>query len=102
MLAIDPDVIPEDAESSEDEQEAPEELGRAPEWYLDSFDPLEPDVAEAELGSAQPTVTEAVEFIAIRGRAPPAWRRDDFPAVGPVRRSVWTPPCSFRPPDKEL
>ena len=31
MLAIDPDVIPEEAESSEDEQVAPEELGGAPE-----------------------------------------------------------------------
>ena len=80
---------------------APEELGGAPEWYLDSFDPLEPDVAEAEHVSAQPTPTEADELIAIRGRAPPAWRRDDFPAVGPVRRSVWTPPCNLRPPDKQ-
>ena len=67
----------------------------------DSCDLLEPGVAEAEHVSAQPTPTQADEPIAIRGRAPPAWLRDDSPAVGPVRRSVWTPPYSFRPPDKE-
>ena len=75
MLALDPDVVPEEVESSEDEQGAPKELGGAPESYLDSFDPLEPDVAEAEHVSAQPIPTEADILMAIRGRAPPAWRR---------------------------
>ena len=68
--------------------------------YLDTFDPLKPDVAEVARACAQPTPVEAAELIT-RGRAPPAWRRDDFPAAGPVRRSVWTPPYSLRPPDKE-
>ena len=36
-----------------------------------------------------------------RGRAPPAWRRDDFPAAGPVRRSVYAPPYSLRPPNAD-
>ena len=101
MSAIDPDVVPEEVESAEDEHKAPEEIGGPPDWYFDDFDPLEPDVGEAGHVSAQPIPTEADELVAIRGRAPPAWRRDDFPSGGPVRRSVWTPPYSFRPPDKE-
>ena len=95
-----PDTAPEEVESSEDEQKAIDEPGDAPDWYLDAFDPFEPDVAEADRAGDQPTPIEAAELIT-RGRAPPAWRRDDFPATGPVRRSVWTPPYSLRPPDKE-
>ena len=72
MLAIDPDVVPEEAKSSEDEHKAPEEIGGAPDWYLDDFDPLEPDVGEAGHVSAQPIPTQADELIAIRSRAPPA------------------------------
>ena len=96
MLAIDPDTAPDKAESLEDERK-PEEIGGAPEWYLDTFDPFEPDVAEATSTAAQPTPVEDAELVA-RGRAPPAWRRDYFPAAGPVRRSVYTPPYSLRPP----
>ena len=58
------------------------------------------DVAEAASAGPQPTPVEHAELVT-RGRAPPAWRRDDFPAAGPVRRSVWTLPYSLRPPDKE-
>ena len=90
MLAIDPDTAPEEVEFSEDENK-PEEIGGAPEWYLDTFDPLEPDVAEANDTAAMPTPIEDLELVT-RGRAPPAWRRDDFPAAGPVRRSVYAPP----------
>ena len=100
MLAIHPDTAPDEAESSEDERKEPEEIGGAPEWYLDTFDPFEPDVAEATSVAVQPTPVEDSELVA-RGRAPPAWRRDDFPAVGSVRRSVYTPPYSLRPPDNE-
>ena len=100
MLAIDPDTAPDEAESSEDERKEPEEIGKAPEWYLDTFDPFEPDVAKATSIAAHPALVEVSELIA-RGRAPPAWRRDDFLAIGPVRRSVYTPPYSIRPPDKE-
>ena len=100
MIAIDPETAPDEVESSEDERKEPAEIGGMPDWYLDTFDPLELDVAEAASASARPTPVETSELIA-RGCAPPAWRRDDFPAVGPVRRSVWTPPCSLRPPDKE-
>ena len=101
MMAIDPDTVPYDVESSEDQYKEPDEIGGVPDWYLDTFDPLEPDVSEAANAGEQPTPIEAAELVA-RGRAPPAWRRDDFPATGPVRRSVWTPPYSLRPPDKEL
>ena len=61
---------------------------------------MEPDVAEANDTAAQPTPIEDLELVT-RGRAPPAWRRDDFPAAGPVRRSVYAPPYSLRPPDTE-
>ena len=47
MMAFDPETGPDEAESSEDEQKEPEEIGGVPDWYLDTFDPLEPDVAEA-------------------------------------------------------
>ena len=90
MLAIDPDTAPEEAESSYDENK-PAEIGGVPEWYLDTFDPLEPDVAEVNDTAAQPTPIEDLELVT-RGRAPPAWRRDGFPAAGPVRRSVYAPP----------
>ena len=99
MLAIDPDTAPDEVQSFEDGRK-PEEIGGALEWYLDTFDPFEPDVAEATSTAAQPTPFEESEFVA-RVRAPPAWRRDDFPAAGPVRRSVYTPPYSLRPPDTE-
>ena len=100
MMAIDPDTAPEEAESLEDDQKSFEEPGGAPDRYLDPFDRLEPDVAEAVGACAQPTPVDAAELIT-RGRAPPALRRDDFPADGPVRRSVWTPPYSLRSPDNE-
>ena len=100
MLAINPDTAPYEAASSEDERKELDDIGGAPDWYLDTFDPLEPDVAEAANAGAQPTPVEAAELVA-RGRAPPAWRRDDFPATGPVRRSVWTPKYSLRLPDRE-
>ena len=99
MMAIDPDTSPHEAESSEDEQKEPDEIGGAPNWYLDTFDPLEPDVAEAANAGVRPTPAEAAELVT-RCRLPPAWRRNDFPATGPVRRSVWTPPYRLRPPDK--
>ena len=100
MMAIDPDTAPYEAESSEDGHKEPDEIGGVPNWYLDTFDPLEPDVAEAASAGAQPTPLEIAELVT-RGRAPPAWRRDDFPATGPARISAWTPPYSLRPPDKE-
>ena len=55
MLAIDPDTAPYEAESSGDERKELDEMGGAPDWYLDTFDPLEPDVAEAANAGAQPT-----------------------------------------------
>ena len=84
ILVIDPDTAPYEAESSEDEHKEPDEIGGVPDWYLDTFDPLEPDVAEAANAGEQPTPIEGAQLVA-RGRAPPAWRRDDFPATGPVR-----------------
>ena len=114
MMAIDPDTAPDEAESSKDERKEPEEIGGVPDWYLDAFDPFEPGVAEAASASARPTPVEIAELIA-RGRALPAWRRDDFPAVGPVRRSVLDAslqlaPCEqrtrrvvlFKPENKQL
>ena len=61
---------------------------------------MEPDVAEANDTAAMPTPIEDPELVP-RGRAPPAWRRYDFPATGPVRRSVYAPPYNLRPPDTE-
>ena len=84
MMAIDPDTSPHEAESPEDEQKEPDEIGGAPGWYLDTFDLLEPDVAEAANAGVRPTPAEAAELVT-RGRAPPAWRRYDFRATGPVR-----------------
>ena len=98
MLALDPDNAPDEAESSEDDKEL--EPGGPPEWYLNDFEPLEPDVAEVASLGVQPTPVEAGELMS-NSRAPPAWKRDDFPPKGPVRRSVWTPPYGLRPPDKE-
>ena len=86
--------------SSEDGRKEPKEIGGAPDCYIDTFNPLEPAVTEAASDSAPPTPVEIAELIP-RGRDPPAWRRDDFLAVGPVRRYVWTPRYSLRPPDKE-
>ena len=57
MMAIDPDIAPDEAESSEDGK-ALEPRG-PPDWYLDDFDPLEPDVEEAARIGAQPTPAEA-------------------------------------------
>ena len=99
MMAIDPDIAPDEVESSEDERKEPEEIGGASDLYLNTVDPLEPDVAEAASASARPTPVETAELIT-RGRAPPAWGRDDFRAVGTDRRSVWTLPYSMHPPDK--
>ena len=62
MLAIDPDTAPEEAASSEDENK-PDEICGAPEWYLDTFDPLEPDVVEANDTAAQPTAIEDLELV---------------------------------------
>ena len=42
MMSIDPDTAPDEAESSEDESEEPEEIGGVPDLHLDIFDPLEP------------------------------------------------------------
>ena len=100
MKGIDPDTAPHEAESSEDVHDEPDEVGGAPDWCLDIFDPLEPDVAEVANSGERPTLAEAVELVT-RGRAPPARTRDDFPATSPVRLSVWTPPYSLRPPDEE-
>ena len=63
VMAIDPDTAPYDAESSEDEHKEPDEIGGVPDWYLDTFDPLEPDVAEAANAGEQPTLIEAAELV---------------------------------------
>ena len=81
MLALDPHNAPNEDESSEDAKEL--EPGGPPEWYLDDFDPLEPDVAEAASLGAQPTPVEACE-LSSSGRVLPARGRDDFPPKGPV------------------
>ena len=54
MMAIDPDTAPYEAEPSEDERTELDEIGGVPDWYLDTVDPLEPDVAEAGNAGAQP------------------------------------------------
>ena len=96
MMAIDPDIGPEGPDDEPDVQEAANEVILA-----HDFAAVEPDVADvAELGSF-PAADEAAEIIS-DGRAPPTgWRRDDFPPDGPVRRTVWAPPWSLRPPNIE-
>ena len=65
------------------------------------FAAIEPDVAEAEEIGLQPTPAETREIVH-DGRSPPiGWRRDDFGTEGVIRRSVWTPPWSTRPPNLE-
>ena len=66
MWAIDPDIVLEKVESSED------------------VDPPVPAVAEAAGLGAQPTPVEVGELIS-NCRAPSDWGRDDFPPKGPVR-----------------
>ena len=58
MMAIDPGTASDEFESSEHERKEPEEIGGVLDWYLDTVDPLEPDVAEAASASAQPTPVE--------------------------------------------
>ena len=51
-------------------------------------------------GGADAITAEEAREIPTSTRAPPSgWRRDDFGS--PVRRSVWTPPWSLRPPHLE-
>ena len=48
----------------------------------------------------EPVSAEEAKEIPTSSRAPPSgWRRDDFGS--PIRRSVWTPPWSLRPPRLE-
>ena len=62
MMAIDPDTAPHEAESSEDEHKEPDEIVGAPDWYLDTFDPLQADVAEVAGAGAQPTPVETPSY----------------------------------------
>ena len=65
------------------------------------FAVVEPDVEEAAHVGDQPTAAKDKEIFT-DGRAPPAgWRRDDFRRNGPIRRPVWTPSWSMRPPTLE-
>ena len=57
-MAIDPETAPDEVESSEHEHKEPEEVCGVPDWYLETFDPLEPDVAEVAGASARPTLVE--------------------------------------------
>ena len=67
----------------------------------DDFAAIEPGVDEAAYIGDQPTAAEYKEIVS-DGRAPgTGWRRDDFPPNGPVRRTVWNPPWSLRPPTWE-
>ena len=62
------------------------------------FAAIELNVAEAEEIGLQPTPAETREIVC-DGRSPPVgWRRDDFGTEGVIRRSVWTPSWSTRPP----
>ena len=86
----------EDAESSEDD--LPPKFGDVTDV---DFAAVEPDVAGAEFLGGFPTPAETREIVC-DGRAPLAgWRRDDFGSNGLIRRSVWTPPWSLRPPHLE-
>ena len=88
MMAIDPDTRPDHPVDTPDAQ------GPA----NDDFAAIEPDGEEVVHLGNQPSAAEAGELIS-DGHAPPAgWRRDDFPPQGPVRRTVWAPPWSLRPP----
>ena len=67
----------------------------------DDFAAVEADIDEAAHAGDRPTSAKGREIVS-DGRAPLAGlRRDDFPPQGPVRRTVWMPPRSLRPPSHE-
>ena len=83
-------------------QDDPVDPSATPELHDGGYAVVKPDVADvAELGSTPPA--EVVAELVCDGRAPPiGWRRDEFPAGGPViRKTVWAPSWSLRPPNVE-
>ena len=97
MMALDPDNENDDDDNNDDPNATPV-LHEDGDGINADYDAVEPDVADAATLGDQPTAAEEKEIVT-DGRAPPTgWRRDDFPLSGPVRRTVWTPPWSLRPP----
>ena len=99
-MTINPDTAPYEAKPSYNERTELYNIVNVPGWYLYTVDPLEPYIAKPSNAGAQPTPVEAAELVT-SGRAPPAWRRYDFPATSPVHRSVGAPPYSMRPSDRK-
>ena len=92
VMAIDPNT----------RQDYPVDPSATPELDDGGYAAVEPNVADvAELGSTPP-VGVVAEMVS-DGRAPTTgWRRVDFPAGSPViRKTVWAPPWSLRPPHVE-
>ena len=95
MMAIDPDT-------GQDDPVDPSAIPEVDDGGRAAVKPDVTDVADvAELGSTPPA--DVVAELVSDGWAPPiGWRRDDFPAGGPViRKTVWAPPWSLRPPNVE-
>ena len=103
-MSIDPDTGSDDVADTPGTQGHDDDYANTPDTHgysNDDFAAVEHDVEEAAHLGDQPSAAEAGEIFS-DGRAPPAgWRRDDFPLQGPVRRIVWTPPWSLRPPHLE-
>ena len=92
MVAIDRDTVSDD----------PVDPSDTPEPAHGDYAAVEPGAADvAELGSIPPA--DVAKDLVSDGPAPPiGWRRRDFPPGGPViRRIVWAPPWSLRPPNVE-
>ena len=88
MMALDPDV-------EKDPAPLPQDDGSV------AFPPIDADLAEAKKTIVDDVAFENAELKS-DGKAPPTgWRRDAFGSTDVVRRVVWAPPWSLRPPSLE-
>ena len=87
--AIEPDTIPDGS------------IGDQPGAITETTDGAVQPLCDADhVQKPEPVSVEEAKEIPTSSRAPPSgWRRDDFGS--PIRRSVWTPPWSLRPPRLE-
>ena len=88
MCVLDPES--DTIQSGAAEQEAP------------SFSPTDADVHDIIRAESVEKTSDEIQELGASSRAPPAgWRRDDFGKNGVIRRTVYAPPWSLRPPHIE-
>ena len=91
--AIEADTTPDTTEPIHSSCDQPGAIAEAP-------DSAVPPLLDADHAHNAGGRGEEAKEIPTSSRAPPSgWRRDDFGS--PIRRSVWTPPWSLRPPHLE-